>query len=1278
MRVVFLSCQPPHHMAPPSLSDEQINCGPWFLHQQIGERWLSHPTPYGEFDVRQLMAELPTEQYPDVVVCHVDCGFGVKPRHLGSLRCPAVLLAADSHWGDRALSSMIAYATSEPFSQVIVLYDRHHLEFFRAAGIKNIHWFPALTFPHPDARVEAALRGVREHRLALVGMVGYHLRRQRLFAALIAANLPLAWRQVRQADAIAHYGSSLIGINVVMNGDVNLRVFEVIAGGAMLLTDRLSADAGLDHLLVEGREKVSYANEREFVDHARYFLSHPEEARAIGGAGQRWFQEHFNEQRRRWAFGDLVLNGRDLPEFAIPPAGKVWVDFGAGHLPLEGTLACYDVLNELHREQEQVTVQVDRTVPEAFASVVATLPRTRLVRGAAAPGQPRPDLLVCGREDVPKPQAMGASRVWCWDWPREMVPALQARLVPAGWTPVRPQVALFQARQAPVPVHQQKAAEARRYLDAGDQNGALKFAREALASNPNSIEACLVMAELAFEVKNTSLCDKMLLMAKRAEPGNPRIPLLKWGLLHQPAPWQPGRLLGMAWKAVESLNFTAADEYAKRALQADSSLADAYYVAGLAQAWLRQWQTGPPDAEERLRAEIEALEKAAKLDASRAEIQFALALAYRGANRLAEAARAFEAYVSLESNGATGWFGLGESQLRLGQLQPAAAAFAAGLARAPNDRWLKQYHALANEPSRSNGASFVARVFAVHGQRVDGPPLAANIRWMQLVAQRPNLACVRPLAAESAITDHEALRLIMLCFRAAVAASRSVREHEVPGRAVLFGHQAWFGFDMRRLVSRSFDDGVLLVLMDGEPAAGADRLTEVNNENLRSLTHRGISLWSVCVYRLMVQLRSLPSDFDLDVPGHLDAVQALYGAAMAAIDEANAFCDFYHPDSIVIAQGYDIVAAALRNVGLQRGVRVVAIENTFHRERLLWEDISGIAVNINQAKNYFWRYRDSIPDELAAGSVDAYLRSMGTLKSVEHTSPAGAMLAPSPGQACTITYIGQVGVDSSVLFGLRGFKSQVEVIAALAAYAAENSCRLLIKLHPKESPRYPDPVPYYRRLTAGWLEQHAGFQESRRQLGPSLVLDDENQFNTYDLIRQADVCVTITSQAGLEALLLGKEVVLCGDAFYGSLGFTHEATDECSLRYQLGRVLHNDHRVNDPIQCAKFFHSFTELYCLHKSENALLELLSGRPPLPPLTSVRHHSGSPSELADRKEPLEAERCALRDEANSPKLVSADRKGRVRGGESLRPQGIGADESARRGPPVLAGVDGWGGQ
>ena len=287
MRVLFLTCQPPHHMAPPRLGDEQIDCGPCFIDHRIAGRWITRTTPFGPFDVSILAAELAAEgQTPDVVVCHVDCGFCLKPVNLDVFRCPKILLAADSHWGENAISGLVNYAAGEPFDRVVLLYDRHHAEFYRAAGIRNLHWFPGLTFAHPDTRIQAATtaNAPRGTHLALVGKVGYHARRQRLFAALIRAGVPLAWAQLRQSELVAHYASSLIGLNAAMNGDLNLRVFETLAGGAMLLTDRLAPASGLDEILAEGREKISYDHADDLVAKARHYLAHPDEARAIGAA----------------------------------------------------------------------------------------------------------------------------------------------------------------------------------------------------------------------------------------------------------------------------------------------------------------------------------------------------------------------------------------------------------------------------------------------------------------------------------------------------------------------------------------------------------------------------------------------------------------------------------------------------------------------------------------------------------------------------------------------------------------------------------------------------------------------------------------------------------------------------------------------------------------------------------------------------------------------------------------------------------------------------------
>ncbi|MET0262435.1 MAG: hypothetical protein ABW223_06030, partial [Rariglobus sp.] len=309
---------------------------------------------------------------------------------------------------------------------------------------------------------------------------------------------------------------------------------------------------------------------------------------------------------------------------------------------------------------------------------------------------------------------------------------------------------------------------------------------------------------------------------------------------------------------------------------------------------------------------------------------------------------------------------------------------------------------------------------------------------------------------------------------------------------------------------------------------------------------------------------------------------------------AHAYFECYRPDTVVIAQGHDIVSAVLRHFAVLRGLRVVSLENTFHKDRLLWEDVSGVSVNRNLARNHYWRHREFVSDQTACESVNAYLCRLKTSKSGEHTSP-DARLPDDCGSPRTITYLAQVGTDSSVLFGLRRFASQADLIATLAEHAAERSWRLIVKLHPKENPAFQDEMTTVRGLTAEALAAHAGFQAARARLGDRLVLDADNRYDTYDLIRRADVCVTINSQAGLEAALFGREVILCGDAFYGALGFTHEATDPAMLRFILDRVLGEGIRHNEGPDARAFFHIYTELYCLPKTAESIVRLLAARP-----------------------------------------------------------------------------------
>jgi tetratricopeptide (TPR) repeat protein len=1160
MRVLFLTCQPPHHMAPPRLGDEQIDCGPCFTNLQIAGRWITRTTPFGRYDVASLPAELATAgQTPDLVVCHVDCGFCLKPVNLGVFRCPKILLAADSHWGDHAISSLVNYAVSEPFDRVVLLYDRHHADFYRAAGVKNLHWFPGLTFAHPDTRIEAATTAdaPRGAHLALVGKTGYHARRQRLFAALIEAKVPLAWRQLRQSELIAHYASALIGLNAAMNGDLNLRVFEVLAGGAMLLTDRLAPAAGLDDILGEGREKISYDHAEDLVAKARHFLTHPHEARTIGRAGHRWFLENFSETHRREAFLDLAFNGRDHPAFPLHEPTVARFHLGPSFLG-----AC-DVVNELHRQQETVVVRADASISADVEPFISILPRASLTH------------------DTVTPANLALTRVG------DIYTA----------TPLAP------PRPALTPL-QKLAAAARHHLDAGDLQGALERGQKAVAGQPQNPDALLVMAELAAEVGNQPLHEKMLAAVRRIAPYDPRVPLLEWSVAHLPTPRQPARLIASAWRAYESLDFLSAEKYVALALAADQRLADAAYITGLVHSRRR---ADPAPAEEKLRRlqlEVAAFQRAAELAPDRADCAFAVAVRLGENGSPSSAIPFYERATQIDPGHAAAWLGLGQARLETGDITAAVAAFSAGLRRAPAHLPLQQALAMAAAHTTCTEQAFAHRLIEIQDARSDCQKTKCDPQWKQWVKGCPSIAVVRTIAGQpDALPFGETIRLLISAGAAAVETGGTYGSHdEAPARTALMAYQPWFDLDTRRIVVESFDQGLLTILLDDE-VSSAPATPDFTHNNFRTLTHRDITLWHLAKHRICLELGCVPAAIDAADPRHAAVIGITFARAIALVDRVLAYVGFYQPATVLMAQGHDLLSATLRHVAVRRGLRVVAIENIFRSDRLLWDDTSGIAVNQNLAKNHYWRHRDLISENDARRSVSAFFANRSALKSVEHTTPDAPLPPRSENALRTIAYLAQVAVDSSVLFGLRGFESQAEVITALAEFAARRGHRLLIKLHPKESPHHPDPQGWYQRHTIRALDAHAAFQAARAALGERLVLDSDNTCDTCEFIRQADVCVTINSQAGLEAALLDREVVLCGDAFYGGLGFTQEATDASSLEYTLDRVLRDGLRVNDGRDAYLFYHIFTELYCLPKTVGSIVCLLSGRPDFCPTPTL---------------------------------------------------------------------------
>lgn len=87
------------------------------------------------------------------------------------------------------------------------------------------------------------------------------------------------------------YRRTQVGINVHNSlGPINGRLYDLAAYGVCQLCDNKSH---LHHVFEPGNEIIGFDTTTECIDLIRYYLAHPEEARAIGAAGQARFQRDY-------------------------------------------------------------------------------------------------------------------------------------------------------------------------------------------------------------------------------------------------------------------------------------------------------------------------------------------------------------------------------------------------------------------------------------------------------------------------------------------------------------------------------------------------------------------------------------------------------------------------------------------------------------------------------------------------------------------------------------------------------------------------------------------------------------------------------------------------------------------------------------------------------------------------------------------------------------------------------------------------------------------------
>lgn len=162
---------------------------------------------------------------------------------------------------------------------------------------REVEWLPLAHSPKIH-NLNRTIPGNTIHDVVFVGNVSmspiFTERRELLDKMFKAVPNFLFIRNVDRRMVVESYVNSQIILNKSVKGDLNMRVFEGMASGRMLLTDRVE---GLEDLFVDGQDLVLYDSADDAIDKAQYFLSHPELCNTIGLNGAKAVTKHSYENR---------------------------------------------------------------------------------------------------------------------------------------------------------------------------------------------------------------------------------------------------------------------------------------------------------------------------------------------------------------------------------------------------------------------------------------------------------------------------------------------------------------------------------------------------------------------------------------------------------------------------------------------------------------------------------------------------------------------------------------------------------------------------------------------------------------------------------------------------------------------------------------------------------------------------------------------------------------------------------------------------------------------
>lgn len=224
-------------------------------------------------DFNLIAPHLNNTNKPDLFIWIESVG-GHSPQNLKALNVPTACYLIDSHVN---LTEHLNIAKNFDF---VFIAQLEYVKDFTAAGIQNVYWLPL----GADKMLHRNYDKSKKYNVGFVGSINsqFHSRRQELLNK-INSEIPVSYKRCFLDDMVNHLAESKIVFNNAIKNDLNMRVFETLSIGSLLLTDKTFGN-GQEIMFKNNEDLVEYDDD-EIVEKAKYYIQNDSERERISKKG---------------------------------------------------------------------------------------------------------------------------------------------------------------------------------------------------------------------------------------------------------------------------------------------------------------------------------------------------------------------------------------------------------------------------------------------------------------------------------------------------------------------------------------------------------------------------------------------------------------------------------------------------------------------------------------------------------------------------------------------------------------------------------------------------------------------------------------------------------------------------------------------------------------------------------------------------------------------------------------------------------------------------------